>query len=60
MSSMHYVSLVLTYCISEDALYISGFGVVCVCDRPIDSCVINSCADSVSKLPVVDTPYVWI
>jgi len=34
-SGMHYVSVVLRYCISMDALYISGFHVVGRCDRPI-------------------------
>jgi hypothetical protein len=67
VSGMHYVSVVLRYCISADALYISSSEVVRSCDKPIDSSIVLSsymeqvgpmsqwlCEDSISKLPVVD------
>jgi len=39
---MHYISVMLRYCISTDALYISGSEVVCRCDRPIESSIVFS------------------
>ena len=52
VSGMHYVSVVLRYYISVDALCISSSRVVYGCDRPTESFV--------SKLYVIDAPYVWI
>jgi hypothetical protein len=39
---MHYVSVVLRYYVSADALYISGSEVVYRCDGPIESSIVLS------------------
>lgn len=44
VSGTHYVSVVLRYCLSADALYVPGRVVDRGCDRPIESSVGLPCA----------------
>ena len=42
LSSQHYVSMVLRYCLPADAFYTLSHVVDCGCDTPIESFVVHS------------------
>jgi hypothetical protein len=67
----YYVSVVLRYCLSANALYTPGHLVDCRCDRPIESYVVHpTCVGLVEpgldggedcfRSSLVDVLYVWI